>query len=1022
MTSTGAVSVVASGNVDADQKILTELFGYEVEEQTETRVLLHENHSLILFPASEEKGRSGFSMLVFTEAVLKSIRAENSEMIRNAEWQSYFLGPKAVIMVKFKLPGGHTIVACSPDGWKDATARAKAVQFSLAKYNSQEQQETENIVQNLPFAERNLIPSLESKYLSRGGQLVPFQLNCQSEVPVETDLFVGKMMFLVRPTEPKDDPYWNERIFSKKKRRFIILLQGKLKYEPQGPLYAGLEVSDPMKLGLMTSGICSLILKFIKNYEPNLHYSFGDEEENAHMSVLAEHFFHGLVVTPPGEQLPDLEDQLSSSRDFSSPEKEIKWNTKDTYTMMYHTMYIDLPSWTTSHIPLVRDIRLQTFWGNSLLKVVLYEPNKNTSTHVATDNKYLMSIQVKYLEPHERKSVEETSGEDDYMSTNSASSMSSWGDMGLVGESSAGDAGMSQSYADLGSSIDETSASEGQEGGDEFFDTHQTTAKPATPDIPPELTDSSPHSLVLKTLNEFCPFVIERAMPKLSYESIYVFRGKTGPVLRSLESATTAFGQVKPSIRTKDWFSPRLNEEEQTRRSLCLKYITALREDPSQPKIALFRACSSQHDRMFLRERFSKFEKKSRHFFAVARAVGDHHWVEERALVTAHTIDFYRVDKKKPGFQIGLSNITKVGKMTAPLLEGFHCLSVETFGRTTYLMFENEEERSTWGSVIRRKAKAKNGLPQNTSLTNHLINVDDPVREFLHKSAMFEYNKKKILNCRRFSFHVPKPQTKQDTLALAEEALRKATALQAKGPNDADLMDFLNCAAALKTADAYDLTEEERVAFFLNLYHVMIMHAFIVLGPPKSGLDWLTYFNNFAYQCSDDIFSLTELEHNIIRAEMSYPSQFLSRFVLPKSKFHFALTRPDFRINCALNSGSLSMPSSAVPIYKPDFLDDQLTEAVEKFVSVTVILNRKKDDVSVTLPRLCQWFANDFGDGSASDTLKKLKPFMTREQRDTLRSMWNPQKKSYDIKNVKFLPFIFECRFLTLEAFQPYTI
>jgi hypothetical protein len=698
-----------------------------------------------------------------------------------------------------------------------------------------------------------------------------------------------------------------------------------------------------------------------------------------------------------------------------SLKSRIQWNTEDTYTMSYHTMYIDLPSWTTSNIPLVRDLKLQTFWANSLLKIVLYEPDKPNTPHVAADNKYIMSIQVNYLQPSERKRLEDSlsidtpSSEDDPDLSDGASS---WAEMGLVEE--------------MGMSPDGFGSTSGE--SDKFFDTIQiqSDSSASLPNMPPEINTECSHSFVLSTVDEYCPFIVDMASAKGSYESIFVFRGRyphSRPIFRDLQTARDALARCRPSVN-EDWFSPRLSPEERTRRILGLKYIKGLteKEFDIQQRIFEFQNKKTTYDRKFLREYLSKFKKKSKNFFAVARAVGDHHWVEEWAIVAGPYIDFYRIDKKKPGFQIGLSSIIKVEEMETAILQGFYFLSIETFGRTTYLMFPSQKERARWSGVIQEKSKANNGLDKNNSLTNHLINVDDPMSEFLHKSTTFDCNKRKILNCRRLSFQAPKPTSSQDTLALAEQALIKATALQAKGPNDADLMDFLDCAAALKDANAYDLNDDERLAFFLNVYHVVIMHAFIVLGPPKSGLEWLTYFNNFAYQCSDDVFSLTELEHNIIRADMNYPSQFLSRFVLPKSQFRFAITKPDFRINCALNSGSLSMPTAAVPLYKPDFVDDQLDQVVKMFVELTVFLNEGKRDVSVTLPRICKWYATDFGDGSTSDILKVLKPFLSEEKQRTSQKLWNERKDSYDVKSVKFLPFIFECRFLVLEAFQNYTI
>ena len=174
-----------------------------------------------------------------------------------------------------------------------------------------------------------------------------------------------------------------------------------------------------------------------------------------------------------------------------------------------------------------------------------------------------------------------------------------------------------------------------------------------------------------------------------------------------------------------------------------------------------------------------------------------------------------------------------------------------------------------------------------------------------------------------------------------------------------------------------------------------------------------------AYQCSDDIFSLAELEHNIIRAEMSYPSQFLSRFLLPKSQYKFALAKSDFRINFALNCGSLSIPSGTVPLYKSQLVHEQLDAAVKTFVNYTVSFTQKSSarDISVSLPRVCQWFADDFGDGSVSDILKTLEPYLHDDKRQMLKLLWKERKNGYDIGifNVKYLTYSFECRFLTLE-------
>ena len=214
------------------------------------------------------------------------------------------------------------------------------------------------------------------------------------------------------------------------------------------------------------------------------------------------------------------------------------------------------------------------------------------------------------------------------------------------------------------------------------------------------------------------------------------------------------------------------------------------------------------------------------------------------------------------------------------------------------------------------------------------------------------------------------------------------------------------------------LDEQTRLAFFLNLYHTMIMHAYLVLGPPDSSFKWISYFNTIAYQCSDDIFSLTELEHCIIRAAMNYPSQFVSKFVLPKSKYSFALSRSDYRINFALNCGSMSNPE-VIPVYEAHRLDEQLEEASRCYMEYAAEARkstRRVGGVTLTLPKICQWFAEDFGDGSTNDIVRCVQRFLSEDERALVAScFWkNEDRYNFSDLNVKYASYNFECRTLKL--------
>jgi Protein of unknown function, DUF547 len=688
--------------------------------------------------------------------------------------------------------------------------------------------------------------------------------------------------------------------------------------------------------------------------------------------------------------------------------------------MSFHSMYIDFPSWSVVRLPIGKDISLQTFWGNSTASVVLYEVDdsaKEQKRHCLASNTYLLSVGLKFL----GADAEMEPLDDDMVSDADTDLSEEQLDLESTSPSLTGDVGLMPAFD--------------EEEELQFFDTVENqsmlldddgSAFSFSTDILESLVSTSPHNNMLRVIDEFCPCWIEMCIRKGRYVTLYAFHGKQRPdrpSFRTVEMVEEAFGE-RLLFQVDDRFSTRLSEAERTRRIFGLKYAEAHVDKKMHGNLSRFEQARTRFEARFLqrKEASSKNVSWIKCGF-VARALSDRHWKEERIVLRDEEIFFQNMEKPKTHFRISLSSVVRVSipnEETLPLLPCFFYLQLETFGRVTYLMFHSLEDRGSWMDTL--TGLLRHRRPSSRSLTNHLIDVDDPTHEFLHKSSMWDLQKRRILNCRRYSFRTPRSKEQPDTLLLAERALRMALALEPKGPNDSDLSAFLDCAAALKEADAYSLNEEERLAFFLNIYHVMIMHAYIVLGPPDSSLKWITYFTTISYQCSDDVFSLAELEHNIIRAAMSYPSQFLSRFLLPKSQYNFALVRPDVRINFALNPGSLSMPIGSVPVYRTELLSQQLDRVSRGFLGATVsVRQRSPRDVHITLPRICQWFAEDFGPtGSTSDILIAVETYLTDEQRKALRQIWNSKKKCYEVGifNLKYLPYNFECRFLTLEE-QP---
>ncbi|CAM9249016.1 unnamed protein product, partial [Hapterophycus canaliculatus] len=178
------------------------------------------------------------------------------------------------------------------------------------------------------------------------------------------------------------------------------------------------------------------------------------------------------------------------------------------------------------------------------------------------------------------------------------------------------------------------------------------------------------------------------------------------------------------------------------------------------------------------------------------------------------------------------------------------------------------------------------------------------------------------------------------------------------------LITFLDDICRLRWMPLEGLSHNEQLSVFLNLYHVMLLHAFFILGPPGSPLRVASYFTTLCYEVGGDVLSLADLEHGVLRAKTSQPKQFLSKLIIPTTEYPFSLRQPEPRVSFALNCGSASgVP--AIFIYRPDVVQEQLEDASTYYVqNVTEVLARKR---TVILPRIVNWYSADFSNNSNTE-------------------------------------------------------
>lgn len=206
------------------------------------------------------------------------------------------------------------------------------------------------------------------------------------------------------------------------------------------------------------------------------------------------------------------------------------------------------------------------------------------------------------------------------------------------------------------------------------------------------------------------------------------------------------------------------------------------------------------------------------------------------------------------------------------------------------------------------------------------------------------------------------------------------------------------------------------LAFFLNLYHLMVVHAGMIFGTPDSLVQVTKFVNRMCYELDGDILSIAEVEHGVLRAGMSAPvlMSAVASLVLPKisNPFHFRLRTGDARLNFAINCGSLSSPPF-VPVYRVESLDSQLDRSTAEFLKRAVIVVQGKR--AVTVPRIMQWYASDFGGGSTLEILNFVRRFLAAEPQQELSEMLNGIGFGASKVKLKYAEFATQCRALALQ-------
>ncbi|CAK9101915.1 SCL-interrupting locus protein-like, partial [Durusdinium trenchii] len=229
-----------------------------------------------------------------------------------------------------------------------------------------------------------------------------------------------------------------------------------------------------------------------------------------------------------------------------------------------------------------------------------------------------------------------------------------------------------------------------------------------------------------------------------------------------------------------------------------------------------------------------------------------------------------------------------------------------------------------------------------------------------------------------------------------------------------DQIRFFDHAARLRHLDIVRwsrvMTEEEKICFALNLYHAMRLHAKFLVGQPSSILGWASFGSRVSYAIGAGanaiVLSLAEIEHCVLRKPMSLARSILST-THPDSPFTnlLQLTRPEPRINFALNYGTRSSSPNVLVLYSPSQVDKLLDLAAADFLA-----HQLKVDVTkglIGIPKIASWYGKDFVTSSSADLntkriAKEIILYTGAQQREIIQRLLRHEGISFKVRSFRW--------------------
>ncbi|KAK4422902.1 hypothetical protein Salat_1872800 [Sesamum alatum] len=221
----------------------------------------------------------------------------------------------------------------------------------------------------------------------------------------------------------------------------------------------------------------------------------------------------------------------------------------------------------------------------------------------------------------------------------------------------------------------------------------------------------------------------------------------------------------------------------------------------------------------------------------------------------------------------------------------------------------------------------------------------------------------------------------------------------------------------LEKVNVRRMDTDSQLAFWINLYNSLVMHAYLAFGIPHNSLRRLALFHKAAYNVGGHIVSASTIEQSIFCYQTPRVGQWLETVLstamrkrsgeerkLINSKYGLQSFQP--LVCFALSTGAYSDP--LLNVYTAANVKEELEAAKREFLQANVVIEKSK---KIFLPKLIEKYAKEAG-VPFDDIIHWVSENVDKKLHESIQKLHDGRPGKRTSQNIKWLPYNSKFRYV----------